>query len=576
MKVAGIHPLGHDSCVVEIDLNAKRIRASTLERFSRKKHDARYIEELKDYGWKPLGSPEISCVSNLGADYRDIKQAELFQKRYELDRLIQKKASFGLKITRLVNSVRSKSAALLVFNRKRGGSKLLDDLRRIIPSKEIIRMDHHLCHAVSTFFTRPSSFTGDLVITLDGQGDDSSGKIFKYDGSKLKEISSNAASHSICGLFSIFTEVAGYAPNADEGKLEALANFYDGESSTLLDTLRNAFVLRDGMLVMTVTDAWPFSDVFSQRKQIKRFLAEQKKGMSNEEFAYVIQTLFEEKVGDWIAHWTKCQTQQICLAGGGFANVKLNRVLFETHGHDIHIFPAMGDDGAAFGAAILAALKMGDDLPWLRNMQEPYYGHPCGEVNVEHTEKIKRYGFKHTVLSHNHTKQFIIHKMVNGKIGAIYQGNAEFGPRALGNRSIIAAGTDPNVRDDLNNRFKRREWYQPFCPMILEQDAKQILEKFYLNRHMTCAFSVKEAYLDKIPAVVHIDGTARAQIITAENEFWYEILSGVRAELGLGVALNTSFNLHGRAIVNTIDDALDDFIDCGIDYLVIGNHVIER
>ena len=205
----------------------------------------------------------------------------------------------------------------------------------------------------------------------------------------------------------------------------------------------------------------------------------------------------------------------------------------------------MGDDGAAFGAAVIAARHFDEELAWLRDMKEPYYGRTSEKVNKLHLTRLSKSGLNFRECSEEEVQKFIAKNMILGKVGAIYQGSAEFGPRALGNRSIIAAGTDPNVRDDLNNRFKRREWYQPFCPMILQEDAETILEKYYLNRHMTCAFTVQKEYQKKIPAVVHVDGTARAQIITPENKFWYDVLIEVKSKLGLGVALNTSFNLHG-------------------------------
>ena len=245
MKVAGIHPLGHDSCVVEIDILSRKVVASTLERYSRKKHDARYIRHLSDYDWKPQGS-ELAFVSNSSNTFSDIKQLQLFQKRYELDRILQKRPNYFLKLHRNLNLLLSKFLSVTGKKTKTNYEKLTADLKEFVASKKILRADHHLCHAASVFYTRPKSIEDCLVITLDGQGDESSGKVFTVLGGELVEKSSNDIKDSICGLYSIFTEVAGYAPNADEGKLEALANFYKKETSDLYSILNEAFVVEKG------------------------------------------------------------------------------------------------------------------------------------------------------------------------------------------------------------------------------------------------------------------------------------------------------------------------------------------
>ena len=329
MKVAGIHPLGHDSCVVEIDILSRKVVASTLERYSRKKHDARYIRHLSDYDWKPQGS-ELAFVSNSSNTFSDIKQLQLFQKRYELDRILQKRPNYFLKLHRNLNLLLSKFLSVTGKKTKTNYEKLTADLKEFVASKKILRADHHLCHAASVFYTRPKSIEDCLVITLDGQGDESSGKVFTVLGGELVEKSSNDIKDSICGLYSIFTEVAGYAPNADEGKLEALANFYKKETSDLYSILNEAFVVEKGKLRMQSTSDWPFSDVFLEQRKIMTFLNRFLETMSKEEFAFVIQTVFEEKVSSWINFWTNDQSQTLCLAGGGFANVKLNRLLFEN------------------------------------------------------------------------------------------------------------------------------------------------------------------------------------------------------------------------------------------------------
>lgn len=573
MKVCGIHPLGHDSCYVSIDTENKEINAATLERYSRKKHDARYIGNLLDFDLE-IPETEVGYISNTSNSERDIELMDLFQNVYELERSLQKRFNMKKSIKRLYykflySSISKKGPGL------NGKSQLQKTISTDFKIKTIHSIDHHLCHAASAFFTRPRDFSSQMIIfTLDGQGDGSSGKVFRANDDRIVEISSNKATHSICFLFSIFTEVAGYAPNADEGKLEALANFYTGGRPELLEILDRAIKVESGNITMSPTIDWPFNDVMKQRRKIKKRLKEELQKTSKEEFSYVIQTIFEKKVSEWIDHWTKSESQQICLAGGGFANVKLNRILFEKCGHQLSIFPAMGDDGAAFGAAILAANALKQDITWLRDLREPYFGKNT-ENNLELLKNlIVDRRLNYLELTETEKQNYVIKAITDGKIGAIYQGKSEFGPRALGHRSIIATSKDERVRQELNDRFKRREWYQPFCPMVLDEDADRIFVKSYPNQHMTCAFTVNEEHRNKIPAVVHVDNTARAQIITQENPFWYNVLKGVKKIDGYGVCLNTSFNLHGRAIVNSYEHALQDFMDCGIDYLILDNTLV--
>ena len=159
---------------------------------------------------------------------------------------------------------------------------------------------------------------------------------------------------------------------------------------------------------MQSTSDWPFSDVFLERRKIMTFLNRFLETMSKEEFAFVIQTVFEEKVSSWINFWTNDQSQTLCLAGGGFANVKLNRLLFEKYNHNIHVFPAMGDDGAAFGAAVIAARHFDEELAWLRDMKEPYYGRTSEKVNKLHLTRLSKSGLNFRECSEEEVQKFVL------------------------------------------------------------------------------------------------------------------------------------------------------------------------
>jgi carbamoyltransferase len=153
----------------------------------------------------------------------------------------------------------------------------------------------------------------------------------------------------------------------------------------------------------------------------------------------------------------------------------------------------------------------------------------------------------------------------------------EWGPRALGNRSIIADPRPKDFREKINKEIKRRPAFQPFCPSILAEEAPRLFESYYLNKHMTCAFRMKKEFWDKLPSAIHIDGTARAQFVSREdNEKYYRLLKKVKDLTGFGIIINTSFNKHGRTIVETPHDAIIDFLDTDMDYVVIEGLLITR
>ena len=160
--------------------------------------------------------------------------------------------------------------------------------------------------------------------------------------------------------------------------------------------------------------------------------------------------------------------------------------------------------------------------------------------------------------------------MASNKIIGVFNGKMEFGPRALGNRSIIANPFDNNARSRINNEIKRRHKFQPFCPSVLEEDRLKLFEESYSHKHMAIAFRMKKNFLKSLSSAIHIDGTARPQFVEKkDNSEFYNLIKAVKKETGFGIVINTSFNLHGRPVVYNVDHAIDDFLDCRLDKLFI-------
>jgi carbamoyltransferase len=582
MRILGLHPFGHDSTIVLLDDVRKTVEALTLERFTRKKHDMNYI--VPHFTKKILSfDPDVVAVSNLESRAEDIQMFERLQRIYELNAKARKSS---LKKFEVVELYRNKIGLRANILKRKLGNELgfVEKIGKDTGIKTVTCRDHHSCHGYSALWTSELAYEKDvLVVTIDGQGDAACATLSIADQGVISRQVTISNAFSLCILFSYFTEVAGFNPNADEGKLEALACYYEGKESKLLTALQDWIQFDENTLEFSLkpNQYIPFNAIPQNRRRILSWLRQIYQSMDPKEFAYAMQILFEEKYLAWIiAAKKKFGSKSICMSGGGIANVKLNLRIFEEAGFEkIHIIPAMGDDGVAMGAAIITALENKVDLSFLAKVQMPFWGIEATKDEVEKTiEKAKSQGFQVSgPYEIDQLASIIGAKLGDNKICSVFRGRAEYGPRALGHRSILANPTDPGARDAINNKFKRREWFQPFCPIIADFEAERILTKFYRNKHMTCAFRVKEQFAKSIPSVVHVDNTARAEILDEEDEpFIYKVLLELKKISGFGVLLNTSFNLHGRSIVNTPDHALADFTDCGLDFLVLEDYLIAR
>jgi carbamoyltransferase len=205
----------------------------------------------------------------------------------------------------------------------------------------------------------------------------------------------------------------------------------------------------------------------------------------------------------------------------------------------------------------------------------PYFGTSYSPEEILAALKTET-GIKYTYLEDSWPEK-AAELVAEGKVGALFHGRMEWGPRALGNRSIIADCRDPEITKKINGSIKNRPLFQPFCPSILEEERERLFEKSYPNKHMTCAFRMKQEFRDKIPASVHVDGTGRAQFVEEkDNPMYYRYLKELKRLTGYGVSINTSFNKHGRTIVETPKDGIRDFLDTNMDFVMMEGYLITR
>lgn len=606
MKILGTNFFGHDSAICFIDTNNKKIYAVSTERITRIKHDSLDISSIL----KTIDDSEIDfkLIDNIAQGYQEYSWAKPFY----YDILSVKRRIFNPKYLHDIfnlNKIKNKKyiqtlltnpkliillyyykflSAWCSLKKKIFNLKLNDEISknfivRKLKKKGIIKKvkfyNHHKCHAASAYYFSEFAFKEDsLSLTIDGYGDNLFSSLYFCSKEKIELISESRAEKfylnkkihytSIGFLYSAFTSALGFIPNSDEGKVEALAAF--GENNKELSKKLSEIVkIENKNIILDKNKIIEFYDQKNLFKIINK--------IGRENFAFCIQNWLENTIVEYlniISKEIKCKN--LCLSGGVAANVIMNMKIYEkTKFQNIFIFPAMGDEGVSAGAAILSALDNNQDISWLKDKIMPYYGSEINEHDIiSSLSKFKNIKYKKI---NNDLYKCAADSLVKNKIIALVQGRMEFGPRALGNRSILANPFYKDTKERINLEIKKRPSFQPFCPSIIDNDREKFFIKSYNNKHMTIAFKMKEEYIKKFPSAVHVDGTARPQFVSEEDNLkFYNILKEFKKLTGYGILINTSFNLHGRSMVRTPHDAITDFIDCNLDELYLGDYLITK
>jgi len=593
MKIAGTKLFEHDASVFILDPEKKEVFAISAERITRIKHDPNSIKPILNILDKSVLNDIKYVVHSFTTrgdkDYFALKIREEIRKIYKPRYISELKNWHKLpkwkKIIKLIKHNPKSIYYLFKYwyslkYKNKPNPNLIENYvkKELFKNKNIIfeQKDHHLCHAASAYYFSPFNNSECIVFTLDGKGDGKQSTLWIFNGTKYDLISytkvNEAYNLSIGKIYGKFTKVLGFTPNSDEGKTEALAA-YGKPNEKLYEILSKCYTVDKKNL------CWVENLDILKKLDDEEYLMKWKEKIGNENFAATIQRWLEDTVVEFLrAAYERYKIPRLAMAGGVVANVIMNLNIFErTPFEEVYIFPAMGDDGTAAGAAVLKAMELGYDVSWLKDMEMPYWGPSYSKEDIEKELKKEKWKNKIEYEYIGDTWPELAAEMIaNGKIIAIFQGKMEFGPRALGNRSILADPRDPKTRDKINSTVKRRPWFQPFCPSVLEEERKRLFEKSYKHKHMAIAFKMKKEYWDKLPSAIHIDGTARPQFVEEkDNPNYYRILKKFKELTGYGIIVNTSFNLHGRTIVRTPEDALTDFVDCNIDALFIEGYLVK-
>ncbi len=430
-------------------------------------------------------------------------------------------------------------------------------------------VDHHLAHAISAYSY--SGFDRAAVVVMDGRGAWEASSIWYGHDGRLDHVLTIPWPNSLGLFYAQFTQYLGFVPNSDEWKVMGLApygkpgvnlgDFISLNHETYHVNAPLLFERQNGISAIAKRlgpERTPESEIDDAFKDI----------------AFAVQGVCEDAMLALVKMATeKTGCRNVCLAGGVALNSKANGKIQASGCVDnIFIQPAASDDGVALGAVFAPYLDGGGRLP-MKPMRHAYLGPEFSDEEIE--KSLRTYKLRATRLTD--IAATTAELLAGGKIIGWFQGRMEFGPRALGHRSILADPRDPEMNAKVNNAVKFREWWRPFAPSMLKEVADEYLEHACDSPFMILTNPVRPEKRDVIPSVTHVDGSARPQTVEKEiNPLYWNLINEFGKRTGVPVIMNTSFNLRGEAIVNTPTDAIRTFFSSGMDALVIGSFLVEK
>lgn len=445
----------------------------------------------------------------------------------------------------------------------------------------IKRYHHHLCHAASAYY--PSGFDEALVITVDGSGDGISTQICTGKNGKLEIIKQFERPQSLGMFYSMFTQLCGFTRDADEYKLMGLAAYGNPNHYNLDEVLKvdeTGYRLNEAYMVGIVPgqsspsrNEMLYSPLLTQKLNLNRRV-EPGITESYKNLAAAAQHKLEEALLSLVSRYiNETGISNVCLAGGVALNCLANQKIENLpEVKALFVQPASNDAGISLGAAYLASVD--DGISFFEKQNHTFFGNKFQDEEIEEVLIKCQLDFSKI----NNLTQKAADDLANGKVIAWFQGPMEFGPRALGNRSILANPSFPEIQKWVNEKIKFREGFRPFGASVLESDFQTYFEaKCASAPYMTKVFNVKEEFKTSLAGVTHKDGTCRVQTVNADqNALYFELLSKFKRKTGIGALLNTSFNLNHEPIVNTPREAIASFFASGMDLLYIGNYCIKK
>jgi len=534
--------------------------ATTLERLTRKKYDIMLPIsqcDLETFGWK--GDPQnytqgLDLEFDFEHDYSNVD----FEKNEKFNLLLEYLLSASGLLQREIDAV------YWTYRHQENAKRYVAEC---MPRAVFISPEHHRSHAKQAFL--PSPFDKAAILVVDGQGvplertggDQLSGCLAYGHKTQIKVLSELPVRYSLGDMYSHFTHLSGFRTN-EECKTMGLSAY---GTSKIYDALKQEIRFNH-----TERDWRQFFRARNYLYSLGRYrkILNDLKDYDPKDMAYAAQKITEDVLvylAKWLYEKTKCKN--LCIAGGVALNCVANyKILERTEFENIFVYPNPADTGLAVGQALEERTYQADN---------DYLGREYRTDEISKAVSRCNRHFYHDISS---ITPIMAKHIADGKICAWYHGRSEYGPRALGNRSILADPRDPNMKDHLNEKVKHRESFRPFTPSVL---AEKCSEYFMLgdvdSPFMLLAPPVWHTKRIKIPAVTHVDGTARVQTVRREqNPLYYALIQEFEKLTGIPILLNTSFNVAGEPIVETPEDAVRCFRSTEIDVLSIGNYILTK
>jgi carbamoyltransferase len=547
----------HDSsaCIVR---DGELLFAVAEERISRAKHDARFphnaIRACLDFAKVRVDQLNEVCFGwqTAGPVYRhDLKCYALRQ----------------VPLTYL-NGLNSTLHFLSMWHQESGAKKFTQQFG---PTRAKMRfVDHHLAHAISAYAY--SGFDEAAVAVMDGRGAWEATSLWHGRNGRLEHLMTIPFPDSIGFFYSGFTEFLGFTPNSDEWKVMGLAPYGQPgvDLSAFIDVKTAPYHIHPWQLAANGTSAHArIAKLLGPPRLTESEIDDRHKNI-----AYAVQDACETAMMNVVRlAIEKTGCRNVCLAGGVALNSKANgKIAASGMVDEIFVQPAASDDGVALGAALAPYLDNNGRLP-NKPMRHGYWGPSFDDNAIE--AALRTYKLRCSKLAD--PAGAAAELLSRGKILGWFQGRMEFGPRALGSRSILADPRDPEMNVKVNNAVKFREWWRPFAPSLKKEAAGEYLESATDSPFMILTAQVRPERRGEIPAVTHVDGSARPQTVEKEiNPLYWRLIDEFGRHTGVPVIMNTSFNLRGEAIVHTPTDAIRTFFSSGMDALVMGSFLVEK
>jgi len=553
---------GHDSGAAIIK-DGKIVVAINEERFTRRKLEILFPKNsilfcLKSQRLKPS---DIEDVAYSTSDF-SLTLTRTFPKikdNYYYVRRKIKKTNFediNRKILNTTGRIKSNRVLKTISN-----NIIKKELKKLdLKDFNLHSVDHHKAHAASAYLT--SDMNKALTITMDGLGDGLSATVNICNNGKIERIRKIKTKDSLGLFYQEITSLLNMRILEDEGKVMCLSD-YSKKIPNEQNPMLKFFDFKDGQIKTRINLNKRF-----------RILKKIRANNSRERFCKMAQNTLEHFIlGMFKQLVEESGIKNICLSGGIFSNIKNNmNIVKELNIKNWFIFPHMGDGGLSTGAALFIDNYKNNTKPYKLNSVS--LGPEYSKKEILNT--LTKYKTKLNWYERRDISGYAADEIAKSKVIYWFQGRMEYGPRALGNRSILATPNKKEIKDKINKIIKRRNWFQPFCPAILEEEAKKMFESFNKSDpFMTMGYQIKESKRKLLEAAQSIDGSCRPQIVSENKGAYSDLLKKIKKNTGVAAVLNTSFNIHGEPIVMSPDDALQTLLRTKEASMVMGNFVIE-